>query len=90
MSEWSIQLKSRPNAAGTQQRTEQEPWHNKVSKGDVVPRGVVDVRVGLADLIDKDHDSDGDAADNVEGDQAKMLRWSPHGASSSSRRIWSE
>ena len=52
---------------------EEKPWHNVIGHGDVRPRRVVQVRVGLADLVSKNHQCDGQASLDVKGQMSAML-----------------
>src|SRR6202044_3495580 len=67
----------RKDDGGTDQ--EEESWEDEVGEGPAIPRGVVERRedvVPIAGIVDQDHEGDGDAAEEVDGEDA---RWSGNG-----------
>lgn len=52
---------------------EEEVRKDEIGEGESIPLGVVELRVGLgpvAGVVDEDHEGDGDAAEDVDGEDA--------------------
>jgi len=57
----------------------EEVWEDEVGEGEAVPRGVIELGVGVgpvAWVVDEDHEGDGEAAQDIDGEDAD---WSCRG-----------